>query len=93
MACRTHEIGIRVALGASRSTILQMVSRETFILTLAGLALGLLATLAASRLLGHMLFGVTAYDPVTLAAVALVLGTVAALAGYIPARRAIRVDP
>jgi len=93
VACRTHEIGIRVALGASRRTILGMVSRETLILTLSGLALGLVGALAASRLLGHMLFGVTAYDPVTLSAVAIILGGVAGLAAFIPARRASVIDP
>jgi putative ABC transport system permease protein len=93
VSCRTHEIGIRVALGASRGTILRMVSRETLLLTLGGLVIGLSGALAASRLLGHMLFGVTAYDPATFVAVATVLGAVAALAGYVPARRAMRVDP
>jgi predicted permease len=90
---RTNEIGIRVALGASRNTILSMILRETLILTLAGLAVGLPCALAASRLVGHMLFNVSANDPVTLAAVAVSLAAVAALAGYIPARRAMRVDP
>jgi predicted permease len=90
---RTNEIGIRVALGASRHTILRMILRETLLLTLAGLAVGLPSALAASHLLGHMLFNVSANDPATLAAVAFVLAAVAALAGYIPARRAMRVDP
>jgi putative ABC transport system permease protein len=90
---RTSEIGIRVALGASRHTILRMILRETLLLTFAGLAVGLPSALAASHLLGHMLFNVSANDPATLAAVAFVLAAVAALAGYIPARRAMRVDP
>jgi putative ABC transport system permease protein len=90
---RTNEIGIRVALGASHNTILSMILRETLALTLAGLAVGLPCTLAASHLVGHMLFDVSANDPATLAAVALSLAAVAALAGYIPARRAVRVDP
>lgn len=90
---RTKEIGIRVALGASRNTILSMILRETLVLTVTGLAVGLPCALAASRLLGHMLFGVSASDPATLAAVAFILAAVAALAGYIPARRAMRVDP
>jgi len=93
VSCRTNEIGIRMALGATRGTILRMVSRETLILTLGGLALGLTGALAAARLLGHMLFGVSAYDPPTLAAVAMALGAVAAIAGYVPARRAMCVDP
>jgi putative ABC transport system permease protein len=90
---RTNEIGIRVALGASRHTILSMILRETLILTLAGLAVGLPCALAASHLVGHMLFNVSANDPATLAAVAFSLAAVAALAGYIPARRAMRIDP
>jgi predicted permease len=90
---RTNEIGIRVALGASRITILRMVLRETLVLTCAGLALGVPTALAASHLLGHMLFNVSANDPATLGAVAFTLAFVAAIAGYIPARRAMRVDP
>jgi predicted permease len=90
---RTNEIGIRVALGASRNTILSMILRETLVLTFAGLALGLPCALAASHLVGHMLFNVSANDPATLATVAFSLTAVAILAGYIPARRAMRVDP
>jgi putative ABC transport system permease protein len=90
---RTREIGIRMALGASRNTISYMILRETLLLALAGLAAGLPCTLAASRLLGHMLFGVSANDPVTLIAVAFTLLTVAVVAGFVPLRRAMRVDP
>jgi putative ABC transport system permease protein len=90
---RTNEIGIRVALGASRSTILRMILRETLILAAVGLAVGLPCALAASHLIGHMLFGVSANDPLTLAAVAFALAAVAALAGFVPARRAMQVDP
>jgi predicted permease len=90
---RTNEIGIRVALGASRPAILRMVLRETLFLAMAGLAVGVPCALVASRLVGHMLFGVSAHDPATLAAVAILLAGVAALAGYVPARRAMRVDP
>jgi putative ABC transport system permease protein len=93
VSCRTNEIGIRVALGASRRTILGMVLRETLLLAFAGLALGVPSALVASRLLGHMLFGVSANDPATLAAVAITLAGMAALAGYVPARRAMLVDP
>jgi putative ABC transport system permease protein len=93
VSCRTSEIGIRVALGASRNSILYMILRETLTLTLAGLAVGLPCALVASRLVGHMLFNVSANDPATLAAVAFSLAAVAVLAGYIPARRAMRVDP
>jgi putative ABC transport system permease protein len=90
---RTRELGIRVALGAQPNAILSMVLRETLVLTLAGLAVGLPCALAASHLVGHMLFNVSPNDPVTLAGVALSLAAVATLAGYIPARRAMRVDP
>jgi predicted permease len=90
---RTNEIGIRVALGASRNAILRMVFGETLVLTCAGLALGVPSALAASHLLGHMLFSVSANDPGTLSAVAFTLALVAAIAGYLPARRAMRVDP
>jgi putative ABC transport system permease protein len=93
VARRTNEIGIRVALGASGGSILRMVLRETLVLTFAGIALGVPCTLVASRLLGHMLFGVSANDPATLAAVTFALAAVATLAGYLPARRAMRVDP
>ncbi|MGB2656272.1 MAG: FtsX-like permease family protein, partial [Candidatus Acidiferrum sp.] len=90
---RTNEIGIRVALGASRGAILRMVLRETLVLTFAGMAIGIPCALAGSHLVVHMLFGVTAYDPATIGVVTLILAAVAALAGYIPARRAMRVDP
>ncbi|MGH9741931.1 MAG: FtsX-like permease family protein, partial [Candidatus Acidiferrum sp.] len=90
---RTNEIGIRVALGASRSAILRMVLRETLALTLAGLAVGFPFALAAAYSLRHMLFDVHANDPVTLTVVTLTLAAVATFAGYIPARRAMRVDP
>jgi predicted permease len=93
VSCRTNEIGIRVALGASRGAILWMVLRETLLLTVAGLAIGVPCALAASRLVGHLLFGVSANDLATLTVVALVLAAVAAFAGYVPARRATRVDP
>ena len=90
---RTRELGIRFALGAQRATVLRMILRETLMLTLIGIAVGLPCALAATRVIAHMLFGVTPYDPVTLAAVAIALLAVSTLAGYIPARRAMRVDP
>jgi putative ABC transport system permease protein len=93
VSCRTNELGIRVALGASSGAILRMVLRETLLLAFAGLTLGVPSAIVASRLLGHMLFGVSANDPATLAAVALTLAAVASLAGYVPARRAMLVDP
>lgn len=93
VSCRTKEIGIRVALGASRASIVQMVSREILLLTLGGIIVGVPCALAASRLLGHMLFGVSAADPLTLAGVALALVAVAIVAGCVPVRRAMSVDP
>jgi putative ABC transport system permease protein len=93
VSCRTSEIGIRVALGASSGEIMRMVLREGLLLTSAGLALGVPTALAASRLVEQMLFDVSAHDPATLAAVAAALAAVATLAGYVPARRAMRVDP
>jgi putative ABC transport system permease protein len=93
VSCRTNEIGIRVALGASRGAILRMVLREGLVLTAAGLAIGVPSALAASRLVEQLLFDVSAHDPATLAVVAVGLAVVATIAGYIPARRALRVDP
>jgi ABC-type antimicrobial peptide transport system permease subunit len=82
-----------MALGASRNSISHMVLRETLLLALAGLAVGVPCTFWASRLLGHMLFGVSANDPVTLIAVAFTVIVVAVIAGFVPLRRAMRVDP
>jgi putative ABC transport system permease protein len=93
VSCRTHEIGVRVALGASRSRILRMIVGETAIITAAGFALGIPVAMVAARFLGHLLFDVSTHDPLTLAGVACILGATAALAGYLPARRATRVLP
>jgi predicted permease len=90
---RTQEIGVRIALGAARKNVLSMILRETLGLTGIGIVLGLACALAAAQLLAGMLYGVSAQDPVTLVAVSVVLGGVAAVAGWIPARRAMRVDP
>ena len=90
---RTNEIGIRVALGASAGTILKMVLRETLILAAVGLAVGLPVAFAGSRVLGHLLFGISPTDPATIIVVSLTLAAVAAAAGYLPARRATQVDP
>ena len=91
--CRTNEIGIRVAMGASAHAILKMVLRETMLLAVSGLAVGLPVAFASSRVLGHLLFGVSPSDPVTLIVVSLTLAAVAVAAGYLPARRATQVDP
>jgi|HubBroStandDraft_1064217.scaffolds.fasta_scaffold01133_13 putative ABC transport system permease protein len=90
---RTHELGIRAALGASRGSLLSMVIRRGMRLTLMGLGIGIAGALALTRLLGSLLFGISPRDPVTLMVVAVILSTVALLACYIPARRAAGVDP
>jgi len=90
---RTHEIGIRVALGAQSRNILRMVVRQGLGLAIAGAAVGLVGALIVSHLMAGLLYGVRPTDPVTFASVALLLIAVALLACYIPARRAIRVDP
>ena len=90
---RTQEIGVRIALGASRGRILRMVLGETAAIAAAGFAVGLPCALAASRLIGHLLFDVSDHDPATLAWVGCVLAAVTVLAGYLPARRATRVAP
>lgn len=93
VSCRTREIGVRLALGASRGAIQWMVLRETLVLTLVGLTIGIPCALAAARLLRHMLFDISDHDPLTLAAVAVILVVVASLAAYLAVRRATRVDP
>ena len=90
---RTHEIGIRLALGAQRRSILRMVLRQGLGLAIAGAAVGLVCALIVSHLMTGLLYGVRPIDALTFAGVALLLVGVALLACYIPARRAIRVDP
>jgi putative ABC transport system permease protein len=90
---RTHEIGIRLALGAQRSDILRMVVRQGLGLAIGGAGVGLVCALIVSHLMAGLLYGVRPTDPVTFVGVALLLIGVALLACYIPARRAIRVDP
>jgi len=90
---RAREIGIRKALGASRGAIARLVLGEGFRFVLLGVVVGLLAALFTTRYLGALLYGLAPNDPVTLGAGALILLAVAALAAWIPARRALRVDP
>jgi putative ABC transport system permease protein len=90
---RTHEMGIRMAVGANRREVLWLVVSRGLGLTLAGLAFGMAASFGLTRLLGGLLFGVKPTDPTTLIAVTLLLTAVALLASYIPARRASKVDP
>ncbi len=90
---RTQEIGIRVALGAHRSDVLRMVLSQGLRLFLIGAVLGLVGALALSRTLEHLLYGVSASDPISITTVILLLGAFTLLACYVPARRATRVDP
>lgn len=93
VARRTNEIGIRVALGATTGRINAMVMGETMMLVLIGVVIGLGAAIATTRLIAQMLFGLMPTDPLAMAVAAVLLIVVAAVAGYLPARRASRVDP
>ena len=90
---RTPEIGVRIALGAQRSSVMWLVTREGLLLILPGIVLGVLAALASTKIIANQLFGVSANDWLTFTAMALLLLAVALLACWIPARRATRVDP
>jgi putative ABC transport system permease protein len=90
---RTHELGVRVALGATGQRIAAMVVRQGLTLTVGGALVGVLAALMVTRVLSALLFGVSALDPLTFVVVLLLLIGVAAVASYVPARRAARVDP
>lgn len=90
---RTHEIGIRMALGAQQTQVMALVLRTGVILTTIGIALGLIGAAAGTRLLQGMLFGITPLDPGTFVTVSLLFAVVAAFASYVPARRATKVDP
>jgi putative ABC transport system permease protein len=90
---RTHEIGVRVALGATRHEVLRMIMSEAVALAAAGIVLGIGGAAATSRLMAALLFGVTPTDPSTFASIAAILMAIALAGSYVPARRATRVDP
>jgi predicted permease len=93
VAGRTREIGLRMALGAQRTNVLWLVLREALLLVVAGVVVGVPAAFLSSRLLNSMIFGLKSTDPISMLVVVVVLGVIAAFAGFIPARRATKIDP
>jgi putative ABC transport system permease protein len=90
---RRHEIGVRLALGASPRSVLTMVVRRGAVLSVAGIVVGLVVAFAATKLMQKLLFGVPPHDAMTFGAIALLLATVGVAAAYVPGRRATHVDP
>ncbi|HKA19450.1 MAG TPA: FtsX-like permease family protein, partial [Blastocatellia bacterium] len=90
---RTHEIGIRMALGASRPSVLRLVVRNGMTLAIIGAALGVVASLALTRLISSLLYGVSPTDPLTFLTITLIITGVSFIATVVPAHRATRVDP
>jgi ABC-type antimicrobial peptide transport system permease subunit len=90
---RTREIGVRMALGAQQLDVLRLVMKDGAQMTAMGVLIGLIAAFGLTRLMGSLLFGVKPGDPLTFLAVALILGAIAMIACYVPANRAMKVDP
>jgi ABC-type antimicrobial peptide transport system permease subunit len=93
VARRTGEIGLRMALGANHKMVIALVMRRALVLVAVGLAIGIPVAVLGGRLMRSQLFGISTYDPLTLAGAVLVLAGAAALAGFIPARRAASIEP
>jgi len=93
VAERTHELGVRIALGADRASVLRLVLGEAIALAAIGIAIGLAGAFAATRLIQSLLFGVTSTDALTFTGISALLAVTALVASYVPARRAMRVDP
>ena len=90
---RTHEVGIRMALGAQQRDVLALVVRQGMVMTVIGVGIGLVGAYAATQVMASLLFGIGTHDPLTFVGISLLLGTVALVASFIPARRATKVDP